>query len=178
MIRRLELDFCAPRPRLRYLGWALLAAGIIASTLSYGYYRHVEDESQIAEAGIRGLMRGTHSGQPPALTSSDTEALRKQLHAASDVMRRLVLPWERLFMDIEAASNESIALLSIEPDPLRRQVRIGGEARSAGVLADYVDRLEATASLDNVHISQHELRDEQGAPSIRFALLASWRDSR
>ncbi len=174
MPRRLELDFCAPRTRLRYAGWVLLGAGVVALALTYVHYRHVENASQMTEANIRALMLGAPGRQPSAAQGSEVEALRKQLAAANEVVRRLSLPWARLFVDIEGAASEGIALLAIEPDLAKKQVRISGEAKNAPVLAGYIDNLEATASLDHVHISQHEMREDQGAASLRFALLATW----
>ncbi|HWP87787.1 MAG TPA: PilN domain-containing protein, partial [Burkholderiales bacterium] len=76
--------------------------------------------------------------------------------------------------DIENASDDKIGLLAVQPDAATGVVRITGEARDAAALTDYITRLEAQPSLQNVHLAEHEIKLNQGHPVVRFNLNATW----
>ncbi len=101
--------------------------------------------------------------------------MQRELVAARQVLQELALPWNALLRDIEGAIGDHTALLSIEPDASRRQVRIGGEARRYGDALDFMHRLDSTPMLMTVHLLNHQVRDDVPERPVQFTMAAAWR---
>lgn len=174
---RLHLDFVRPHAPRLWLGAGLLAAGGFAAVATLVEYRALAGELDRLEARIadtqrvarRDLARLRHA-------SGDPKALAEEVHNANAVLAQLAIPWEALFWEIEAASDASIALLSIHPDASTRELRVTGEARRIEDVLAYVGRLEGRPALANVHLVSHELRQGGARRPVAFALAAQWVD--
>lgn len=177
MPRPLDIDFNRTRARGPALGWALLVAGAFACAAAVHAFDRVEREVGALEAQARAHARPRTEARAPRETARDTKALAQGIGAASRVIDRLAEPWRELLSGIESASHEGVALLALEPDGARRSVKIAGEARDVRALTEYAQSLAARGGLTDLHLTQHEVRDERGATVLRFALSASWRDT-
>ena len=82
--------------------------------------------------------------------------------------------WESLLVSLEAAGNESVTLLALEPGA--RDISISGEASDLGAALDYVKRLQNAAVFADAHLVKHELIKENPYRPVRFTLLAGWRE--
>ena len=167
----LQLDFVRAPSRIGLPGAALLVCGLIAAAFSVQQY-------VVVSAEIAGRERSSDNTERSARRDGglpvNLEQLRVRLLAANRVLEKRTTPWDALFRDIEAVSDKKIGLLSVQPELSGRQVRITGEAHDAAALAEYIKRLEQKASLANVHLTDHEMRQEQGRSVIRFGLSATW----
>lgn len=166
-MRALDLDLVRRRPA--WPAWLMLAAGL-ALTLEAGFsYLNLRDE----------VSRLQRRRAAPQLTTVPNEPISEQtqreLDAARHILRDLALPWEELFGAIEAATDNSTALLAIEPDAGRSVVRIGGEARNYLSVLNFMARLEKAQVLGGVHLLSHQIRDDIAARPVQFTLSASWR---
>jgi len=175
MRRRLALDF---RPRRRagsWLGASILIAGVIAAVAAAEHHKALEDKRAALETGLRERTRVKPAGQR---AGASQEAEQRRQNARRAVVRALGRPWDALYDDIEATSTEDVALLVVEPDPRRGDVRISGEARDARALHGYVAALEITPSLGRVSLAQHETVGDGAANALRFVLVARWQSVR
>lgn len=167
-MRALDLDF-APR-RSRWPAWVLLALGIgINADAGWRWMQLDEARAQWHERRAS-LMRRAPPAPPPP-----DERTHRELVAARHVLQELALPWDVLLRDIEGAIGEHTALLSIEPDASRRQLRIGGEARGYGDALGFMQRLNTTHALTGVHLLNHQVRDDAPERPVQFTLSAAWR---
>ena len=166
---RLQLDFVRSRRRYTWLGALLLSSGIVLAGFSVQQYFAAEAEIAALERELARLARGA-GGEPKV----DLDRLRARIVLANQVVRKKTVPWDGLFRDIENASDDKIGLLALQPDAATGVVRITGEARDAAALTDYITRLEAQPSLQNVHLAEHEIKLNQGRPVVRFNLNATW----
>ena len=166
---RLQLDFVRSRRRYTWLGALLLSSGILLAGFSVQQYFAAEAEIAALERELARLARGA-GGEPKV----DFDRLRARIVLANQVVRKKTVPWDGLFRDIENASDDKIGLLAVQPDAATGVVRITGEARDAAALTDYITRLEAQPSLQNVHLAEHEIKLNQGHPVVRFNLNATW----
>ena len=166
---KLQLDFVRPRRRYTWLGALLLSSGIALAGFSVQQYFAAEGEIAALERELARLARGA-GGEPKV----DLDRLRARIVLANQVVRKKTVPWDGLFRDIETASDDKIGLLAVQPDAATGVVRITGEARDAAALTDYITRLEAQPSLQNVHLAEHEIKLNQGRPVVRFNLNATW----
>jgi hypothetical protein len=172
MSRALAIDFAPRRRAGSWLGACILLAGLIAAVGVGEHYRALERSREALEAQLHSSARARPAMQR-AGDAATQAALERRSQARQAVVRALGRPWDRLFGDIEAAPAEDIALLAIEPDPRRAEVRIAGEARDAAALHRYVAALETTPSLDRVGLLQHEAL---GEGALRFVVIGRWQD--
>jgi Tfp pilus assembly protein PilN len=172
---KLDHDFARPRRRHSLPGAVLLAGGIAAAVFGVQQYFAAEHEVRVLEHEVAMLASGARNGNG---RSVDLERLRTRIVLANQVVRKKTVPWDGLFRDIENASDSKIGLLAVQPDAASGAVRISGEARDASALTDYITRLEAQPSLQNVHLAEHEVKVIQGRPVVRFNLNATWTAAR
>jgi hypothetical protein len=173
-MRVLDLDFRREDRHARWAGIALLAAGLAAAIAAGAQYSQLAEESAYAEASVResGMVARR---QPTAIRpSGDVEKVALEMKRASDVAFALKLPWNDLFASVEAANTPNVALLAIESDTGKRQVKISGEAKDLESLLDYLRFLGAQPKLANVYLQSHQLQQQDPQHPVRFVLGADW----
>jgi hypothetical protein len=148
--------------------------GIGAVTATYLEYRAVEAhkaglELRLAAASVR------HSKPDPA---SGARALRLN-EDAGKIVGELGTPWTAVLSDLEVASRDSggaISVLSVEPDPDKRRVRIDGESKDLGAALVYLAKLQASRTLSYPMLDSHEVKADDKDHPVRFAMTAQWRE--
>lgn len=171
MNRRLvELDF-APQPkRPNARGLILILLGVIAATLVVTDYRSVAAESAGLEwkiAALRGEGRVVKPDKATVRSEQDADA------AIDD----LTTPWSDLLRELELASadsNGTVAVLGVEPDRQKREVRVIAEARTLPIALAYVERLQKSAALRYPMLERHEVQVKDPEHPVRFEIKAGW----
>jgi len=153
------------------LGIALLVSGIALCAWSVGRFYQVDSEAKSLEARLGGHGQ-RYAGTRDA--AGEDKTLDRQIRLARDVIGKNVVPWNTLLADIESASSKDVGVLSIQPNAATGELRITGEARNAGALAGYVERLQAARSLRDVYLTGHEMHEGPEGRSIRFGIVATW----
>lgn len=177
-MRPLTLDFIRPSfPR-----WPGILLLVLGGGLALGGYLEYRTASERAEdAALRldklqgGASRPASGSRPSRQLSQETAADMQQAQQVADF---LLLPWHELFAALEAAALGDVALLAIEPDPKKNQVRISAEARDADTLFAYLKRLEKVPQLQDVHLLRHEVREDDPQHPVRFTVAAYWKVKR
>ena len=103
-----------------------------------------------------------------------SQEIRKEIIQANAVLDQINLPWEALFDSIENAATEEIALLSLQPTVSSRTLRISGEAKNMSELLDFVEALERELTLENVHLLNYKIKQDNPHRPIVFLLTAAW----
>ena len=173
-MQRLSLDIIKS-PVSAWPGIALLVIGSVCATAAYLQYlgtseRNTVLQSKLTQAGEASQQQTT--GQSSTLTS---EQLAVEDHRAREIASFLLLPWRDLFAAIEHASQDDVALLAIEPDHKKNQVRITAEAKDFSILIDYLKRLGSAPQLKLVRLLRYEVREDDKQHPLRFIVEASWR---
>lgn len=171
----LKIDFASGARLSAWAGRGLLAAGGLAALAVVYAYQSFDAALVAVEAETRAAARrlGASKVSPPA-DPSQLRALGLRVTASNRVLSALDQPWFKLFDDVEAAAMPGVALLAFEPDAVNASVRLSGEAQDLDTLARYLERLGARASLRELRLSQHELRDGRERPVLRFSVSARW----
>jgi hypothetical protein len=166
-MRPIEIDFVRRRPV--WIIWLILGVALVISfDMGRSYFE-----------ARRSLLLGDRPPevQPRAVPVEENvpAQTQRELDLARRVLVELSLPWDALFRSVETAAGKNIALLSIEPDVSRGQVRITGEARDYVSALNFLVRLEEGRTLERVHLLNHELREEDPYRPYRIALVGHWR---
>jgi Tfp pilus assembly protein PilN len=170
----MHLDFLHPRRRVSGLGWLLLVLGLsaLAALLSW-YVLELEPRVRAGEAELRGLQNAWTARQPVTQTLSDEQLVTDWAQAAS-VAQQLATPWPGLFAEIEGAGGDDVALLSLEPDGVRHELVLNGEARNYEALLDYYRYLQQQPMLKTVVLQTHQVNHQDRDQPIRFRITAHW----
>lgn len=166
----LWLDYQQDRP-FHWAGPVLLALALLALMLTAAYYLELNAQAESWEEKAERIERG-HGLGGRAVAG---EQLAQEVTRANEVLRQLTLPWEELFQTVESAAGRKVALLALEPDMEKRQVKISGEARDMPALLNYITQLEAQEAFGAVYLQSHQVQQRDPDKPVRFALLAVWR---
>ncbi len=168
--RPVRLDLVAPVHKAPLAGAALCVVGL-AAVLALGltFDRRLAERSRL-DAALGATVRPRHKPPTP-------EWLRSAAEAAT-VERELSVPWTQLLAELEAASDDSaasVSLLLVEPDPGKHLVRITAEVRDLADALAYLERLQKSAVLRYPMLESHERRKDDPEHPLRIKLSAEWR---
>ncbi len=170
LARPVRLDFVAPVHRAPLAGAALCAAGLAAAlAMGLAFDRQLAERNRL-DAILAATARPHHRAPTP-------ESLQSAAEAAT-VERELGVPWSRLLAELEAASHDSaasVSLLQVEPDPAKHLVRITAVVRTLNDALAYLKRLQKSDVLRYPMLESHERRKDDAEHPLRIKLSAEWR---
>jgi hypothetical protein len=173
-MRALRLDYLATR-QSSPLGTVVLLVGLVLATLALLEYRAVRDELSDQQSRAGELRKsGKRSAAVATQGPRDLEAAAQEVKLAQAALQRLALRWDALFVALESARANGVALLAIEPDPGKNVVKLTAEAKSADDMLDYVERLQAAEGLADVTLASHQIKPSDPLQPLRFAVIAAW----
>jgi hypothetical protein len=165
---RLELDYLAPPRRAAWPG-ALLLAVALAFGSYLGVRYHEARQALVRLETESGLL----SPERRPVRVLPRERLQSESKAAEAVVRQLTVPWAGLIAALEKASTKDTALLQLQPDADQRRLRLTAEARTREAMFAYVQRLERSPALAEVHLISHQVQAEDPQHPIQFSLQAT-----
>lgn len=175
MMQRLNLDLVKLQMPV-WPGMLVLVIAILGTLFSYRQYSMVNErnaamESELAQVDI--VRQQSHAARQ--LTTLSSAELETEGRRAREVASLLLLPWRDLFSALESASQNNVALLAIEPDYKKHQIRITAEAKDFEILVRYLKRLSDAPELKFVRLLRYEVRENEAQHPLRFTVEASWR---
>ena len=114
-------------------------------------------------ARLRGQVAQQGSSVPPG-----------QLQAVNDAVRRLNVPWNRLFLTVESLRGPDTALLAIEPNAKSGRLNLLAEAKHADAMFAFYERGVLHPQLRAATLKKLEPNDKEAIPVLRFSLEAGW----
>ena len=173
-MRALALDY-QRSAQPGWLSWLLLGIGVLVAAVALFHYAALSRELSGWEARaaetMRHAQRGKSAGGPEA---HSTEAAARELSRANEILQKLSVPWESLFSALEKTRGNRIALLAVEPDVRKAQVRIVAEAKTAKDMLDYLRRLGNEAAFSGVVLISHQIQQQEAEQPVRFSLAVNW----
>jgi len=169
-----NVDFVARRSRVTLAGALLLLLGASAAAGSYAEYRLMQARRVGLELKLEAATR--RNRHEPGLDARNAGFAE----AAGRMAEQLGTPWTQLLAELETASRDSagqIAVLSIEPDPVKHNVRITGESKDLPLALAYVQRLQASSLLRYPMLDSHDVKTDDAQRPVRFAMSAEWREA-
>jgi len=176
-MRAIRLDYCfSYMPSL--IGVGLLVTACAAAALSWQYFRTLDQQDKsIGSAMVQARVAAGLDKTEGRKEKKSTPATAANMLQARQTADFLLIPWGSVFTALEMAAVNDIALLSIEPDAKKKQLKIVVEARNEKVMFDYIARLEASPQLSDVYMLKHEILQDEAQQPLRFVLAASWEDA-
>lgn len=174
---RQRLDFAHPQPAVKLNGTLhgslVLVAGAALAFALFVHYQELAEETESAETRVKRLARSVAPGR---LDRASREAVAEEIRRVNQAAQRLTIPWDSLFRTVEAAADKRVALLSLQPNFQKRELKITGEAEDYGAILKYIERLERGGALTGVRLVSHEVVVARpNAMQMRFELNAGWR---
>lgn len=177
-MRAIDLDFRRDERHTPWAGFLLLALGG-ASVLAAGHHHgRLKQELEQAEAWVRPSGPGPRTQSVGVRNPGDVQKVALEYRRATEVAAQLRLPWNDLFMSVELASTPDVALLSIESDIGKRQVRIAGESKDFDALLGYLRLLARQPTLENIYLQSHRVQQQDPQHPVLFVLSADWVSAR
>lgn len=169
---RIDIDFAPSGAglRSRLTQWLILATVGLGAGVGYDAV-----EVFAREADLAGQLAARQTPRPPRAKLGPAVP-PEQIEAANRVVDAIDWPWDALLGAVERAAVDSATLLSVEPDPERRELRLQGEAKDSLAMLAYVRALAGQAPLSNVYLAGHQISLQGNQRAIRFTAQASWRD--
>ena len=167
---RIELDFARRHRPLNRRGAVLLALGVAGAALVLADYR----SDWAARAGLNLRVADLQTVRVGHKPDKAAERVAEESRAA---FAELTMPWSRLLQELELASAESrgsVAVLGVEPDRDKRQVRVLAEARTLPIALAYVERLQKSQALRYPMLESHEVQVRDPQRPVRFQIRADW----
>ena len=174
MTRSLNLDYQRTAGSARAPARLLLALGLAAAATT-GYLA-IAAETELTETQTRVARLERKRVPVVAKRLSDQEAKRysDEIGFANGIAERLTLPWDDLLQAIESGAAHGVAVLALEPDAVKRVVRLTAEVKNKRDMLSYVQRLSADSRLREVHLIEYQVQAQAPGAPIRFSLSATW----
>ncbi|CEN56291.1 conserved protein of unknown function [Candidatus Methylopumilus turicensis] len=175
-MRALHLDFASSRkPSL--LGLAMFTLGLIVLMTVWQRHTHINQQLLTLDQSILQLKerKGLKPAEPQLQAKSSADLLAK-IEEAKKLASFLMIPWGDVLNALESSALDGLALLAIEPDAKKRQLKITAEAKNKDIMFSYLEKLEASGELANVYLLKHEVVEDVDQHPIRFVAVATWKD--
>jgi hypothetical protein len=165
---RLQLDFIQPPRRPLWLG--LLVLTVALGTTGLLALRLHEVRSELRRVTTAKELLNTDR---PRTKPVPVARLDEHIKAAEGVVRNLTLPWATLIETLENAATPDVAVLQIQPDAQQQQLRVTAEARNQGAMWQYVRKLAAANTLEDVHLLSHQVQQDDPQKPLQFSVQAT-----
>jgi hypothetical protein len=175
-MRAIHLDFASNRkPSL--LGLVMFALALLVLMMVWQRYTHINQQLLTLDQSIQELKerKGLKPAEPQLQAKSSADLLAK-IEEAKKLASFLMIPWGDVLNALELSALDDLALLAIEPDAKKRQLKITAEAKNKDVMFNYLEKLEASSELANVYLLKHEVFEDVDQHPIRFVAVATWKD--
>jgi Tfp pilus assembly protein PilN len=164
MMQRIDIDFSRTRRGSPWLGRLLLAGAAVICVDAGLTYQNIN--KSLRENEVRVARR--------APSAPAAKASAQEVAAARETVQRIGLPWDELFMALETAASDKVALASIEPDANKGTVTISGDGKDYLAALSYVSNLSRSEGLQRVQLVRHEQKANDPNGPVSFAVSAAW----
>ena len=173
-MRKLELDFRRSKTGAQWPGYVLLTCSLALAIITGVQYQKLAEASEQAQDSLAQTGAAARRQMAAKHADVDTGQLDRDMRRARDAAAALKQPWSELFVNVEAASLPNVALLSIDSDSDKHQLKISAEAKDLQSMLDYVRALSAQPKLANTYLLSHRVQQQDPQHPVRFVLTARW----
>lgn len=179
-MKPMRIDFAAPgwRRALYRLHPAALLAGAagVAMLLAGASVGWQASQQQAArDDALRAQQRKQAAAVHAPVRQPETAIPEAQALAVNNAVLQLNLPWRQLQDAIAGANTPAVALLALDPDPLKQSLKITAEAKNADDMVAYIEQLKQQEFFTGAALLRHETNDQDPNRPLRFQVDVQWR---
>lgn len=164
---RLDFDFHVQPTRPGKLGVTLALAGIVALVWAWTNLQ----AARAVEAGLALQIAAIEQARPhpPAKPAASTD---NAAHAAQTrIAAQLEYSWQPAFDALAAARSSKIALISLDANQAKSQLKLVGEARQLADAVQFIETLQQQPGIRRAALTQHEVQADDPYHPVRFNIL-------
>ena len=175
-MRAIQLDFASSR-KPSMLGLLMFTVALLALMMVWQRHTHINQALLALDQSILALKerKGLKPAEPQRQAKSSADLLAN-IEEAKKLASFLMIPWGDVLSALETSALDDLALLAIEPDAKKRQLKITAEAKNKDIMFNYLEKLEGSSELANVYLLKHEIVEDVDQHPIRFVAVATWKD--
>ncbi len=174
-MNHIYLDFQRSNKPLPWAGVMVILLAVIVLALVDLYYRGLTEKIGYWEAKSGQVSRAAE--QQVSSSPRDIHDMALEIKRANEVLNQISIPWNKLFQAVEWSSGRDVALLTIEPDAEQHLVKISGEGKNIEAAFSYVRHLSEQEIFTSVYLQSHQVQLQNPERPVRFALVATWRET-
>lgn len=142
---------------------ALLAWNVSRISGSMGELHRLRGESDALEARL--------SSRPAGVSEKEYTRMLAGIRFYNGVIERKSFSWLGLLEQVEDATPEGIALVSLLPEKRGAELKMEGRARNFAAVRGYLERLEdSRAFADILLLSHHDLAVGETGKGVQFSI--------
>jgi Tfp pilus assembly protein PilN len=174
-MQALRLDFQRTSKPVSIVGLLMLvfALGVVL-TLAYGELRLSRRQERLERSVAVNQLTLQRLSRASAPQSPRPRGGEKAIEHANAVWQLLNQPWPWLFQALEDSKTDDVAVLSIEPDAVKKTLRIIAEVKKREAMMAYIQRLQAQPMLRKVELIENHINAQDNEKPLRFSLSAEW----
>lgn len=170
-MKPIAIDFARPNHQTKS-GWGLLITGLMMLVASLAVYQLIASKVATLETTQAALAKQLAAKTAAMVTVPVNPVTLKRWTAAQT---ELSMPWENLFGALEQSRMDEVALLSVEPNPNTRTMRVAAATKEYESVLTYVERLSNRDLFENVVLVSHQTDPTDSNMPIRFVVEAQWK---
>lgn len=178
-LRPLLIDFTPPNWRLRIrringISWLLLFIALVS--FSMVAYKTLETQLQHKKniAMMTSLQKQIDSTKKKSLVPLKSNMSTEKIKQINDVVTQLNIPWSTFFESLEENASDEVAFLSIEPNAIKRLVRIQAETKDSEHMLEYIRHFKKSSNFANVVLLKYDINELDPNKPVRFMFEAQW----
>lgn len=164
---RLDFDFHVRPSRPGKLGVTLALAGVAALAWAWTNLQ----TARATEARLTTQIAALKQAQPRAAAQSVTRTDDTALAAQTRIEAQLKYSWQPAFDALAAARSKKIALISLDANQAKSQLKLVAEARQLADAVAFIDALQQQPGVKHAELIQHELQTDDAQKPVRFNIL-------
>jgi len=172
-MRRTYIEFGTAASKERRIAYLSLGVLLTVGAFSALYYW----KTLQAVASLSALLQADTSVQVDRIRVIDPrrdEIQQTQLKAARTILDRLRTPWPSLFVALEDSVKADVAVLRIDPDAARQEVRITANAKTMSAAVAYATNLQSTGTLTRVFIASQRTSAADLLNPLQVVVVGRW----
>lgn len=174
MSARYHLDFIRPRRPTGIAGVTLLIVGIAALSGILGYdmvsLHPTLEALQAQVAANQQALEARH----PKLAKAELVRFENDRQEVAKVSATINRPWKALFDKLELLADRQVALLALEPDPVKGELSLSAEARDLDAMSAYYREIQTLDGFSDVVLRTHHTNFQDPDKPVRFRLTLKW----
>lgn len=171
---RLRIDFSGriERERRQANVWLVFAMIIALAPVTLLLKFHEQTKALNVQ---RAALQENHSA--PAEGTEDTRQQSSGAAAVDLLHAQLARPWDSLMRALEEATVGSVTLMSFQPNAVKGEVVLTGEASRYDEVLKYIDNLRTQPPFTQVFLKTHEIAEDVPGKPVRFTITLLWKNS-